>query len=307
MNLSQLYYFQHLAEVQHYTRAAENLYITQPALSHAISSLEDELGCNLFQKDGRNMRLTEDGMLFKKYVDEGLNAIDNGVSELKSRHGMLSGTIQIGAIATARSGYLPQAMKEYRDIYGPLIDYTVYQGETATLTNHLENGMYDMIICGPCTTSGITCKTLFYQELALVVPKDHPWASKEKISFSEMVGQRINTYRDSITLGRIVTDFMKKCGAPIEEMGLVRNYDDEVILGAISTHEKVPALSLVTSNLMIDNRMVIIPLDEEGADEVYPISLSYRTKAFRSVAAQRFIDFLESFEAEQYVHPLRRQ
>ena len=51
MNLQQLYYFRKLAEVQHYTEAAKALYITQPSLSHAISTLEKELGVKLFEKD----------------------------------------------------------------------------------------------------------------------------------------------------------------------------------------------------------------------------------------------------------------
>lgn len=53
MNLSQLYYFRKLAEVQHYTKAAQELYITQPSLSASILSLERDLGIDLFQREGR--------------------------------------------------------------------------------------------------------------------------------------------------------------------------------------------------------------------------------------------------------------
>ena len=59
MNLSQLYYFKKLAELQHYTQAAQELYITQPSLSGAIASLESELGIQLFEKRGRNVYLTK--------------------------------------------------------------------------------------------------------------------------------------------------------------------------------------------------------------------------------------------------------
>ena len=66
MNLAQLSYFRHLAKIQHYTRASEELHISQSALSHSIASLEDELGCSLFRKEGRNVYLTDDGRLFQK-------------------------------------------------------------------------------------------------------------------------------------------------------------------------------------------------------------------------------------------------
>ena len=63
MNLYHLRYFVTLAHLEHYTKAAEILAITQPSLSHAISSLEKELGVKLFEKDGRNVVLTKCGQV----------------------------------------------------------------------------------------------------------------------------------------------------------------------------------------------------------------------------------------------------
>lgn len=64
MNLNHLYYFRALAKEEHYTRTADMLSITQPSLSHAISCLESELGVKLFEKQGRNAKLTKYGALF---------------------------------------------------------------------------------------------------------------------------------------------------------------------------------------------------------------------------------------------------
>ena len=79
MNLSQLYYFKRLAELQHYTKAAQELSITQPSLSGAIHSLEDELGVDLFHKKGRNIVLTKNGSEFYVYVSCALRELDKGV------------------------------------------------------------------------------------------------------------------------------------------------------------------------------------------------------------------------------------
>ena len=168
MNLAQLSYFRHLAKIQHYTRASEELHISQSALSHSIASLEDELGCSLFRKEGRNVYLTDDGRLFQKYVDQGLAAIEQGVAELQQRHGMLTGAIEIGAIATVRSSYLPAAMKAYSDKYGSLVEFHVAQGETGPLNQRLEQGVYDLVIAGPHHRPDIECKTLFYQQLVVL-------------------------------------------------------------------------------------------------------------------------------------------
>ena len=68
MNLSHLQYFRELAQVQHYTKAAHNLFISQPTLSHSIAALEDELDVKLFEKNGRTVKLTDNGALFAQYV-----------------------------------------------------------------------------------------------------------------------------------------------------------------------------------------------------------------------------------------------
>lgn len=68
MNLQWLYYFNTIAELEHYTRAAEKLHVSQSNLSHAIKELENELGVQLFERQGRNIKLTKYGEIFQPYV-----------------------------------------------------------------------------------------------------------------------------------------------------------------------------------------------------------------------------------------------
>ena len=72
INLQHLVYFSELARTLHYTEAARKLYISQPSLSYAISSLEKELGCTLFVKGSHNLKLSKEGAIFYKYVVKAL-------------------------------------------------------------------------------------------------------------------------------------------------------------------------------------------------------------------------------------------
>ena len=83
MNLYHLRYFSTLAHIEHYTKAADILAITQPSLSYAISTLEEELGVKLFEKNGRNVTLTKYGKVFLNDVEEILNRLDSSVNSLK--------------------------------------------------------------------------------------------------------------------------------------------------------------------------------------------------------------------------------
>lgn len=83
MNLYHLRYFVTLARMEHYTRAADLLAITQPSLSHAISSLESELGVKLFKKNGRNVTLTKYGKSFLTDAEDILQKLDTSVGNLQ--------------------------------------------------------------------------------------------------------------------------------------------------------------------------------------------------------------------------------
>lgn len=87
MTLLQLQYFETLARVLHYTRAAEELHIAQPSLSYSIGELEKELGVKLFEKGNRKIHLTEYGERFLPYVQKALLVMDEGTNELKRMSG----------------------------------------------------------------------------------------------------------------------------------------------------------------------------------------------------------------------------
>lgn len=113
MNLNQLYYFVTLAHMEHYTRAAQKLSITQPSLSHAISSLENELGTSLFEKQGRNVVITQYGKLFLEYAEESLRILDAGIKKTRAMTCATGGRIDLGYIYTQGIEFVPELVKNF--------------------------------------------------------------------------------------------------------------------------------------------------------------------------------------------------
>ena len=107
MNLFYLRYFVTLAHVQHYTKAAEQLCITQPSLSHAISQMEKELGVPLFEKVGRNTTLTRFGEEFLSCAEHTLSTLDEGVASLK-RSARGEGLIRLGLLRPLGVEFVPR-------------------------------------------------------------------------------------------------------------------------------------------------------------------------------------------------------
>ena len=116
MTLLQLQYFETLARVLHYTRAAEELHIAQPSLSYSIGELEKELGVKLFEKESRKIHLTEYGERFLPYVQKALLVMDEGTNELKRMSGTAPLMVRLGYFHSISSTLIPKIIEEiYND------------------------------------------------------------------------------------------------------------------------------------------------------------------------------------------------
>ncbi len=188
MNLNHLYYFRVLAKTQHYTQAANILNITQPSLSHAIAQLEKDLGCYLFEKQGRNVRLTRYGQIFYDYVDNGLKQIEMGQKTISAITSPNQGWIRLAFIYTLGYNYVPHTIKNFHAIRkNNQIKFTLKQGNTTELLNGLEEEKYDVVLCSyQENRNNIEFFPITTEELVVVVSKNHPLAIRKEIDLKEL-------------------------------------------------------------------------------------------------------------------------
>ena len=147
MNLFHLRYFVQLAHTQHYTRAAEQLCITQPSLSHAITQLETELGVPLFEKSGRNTTLTHFGEEFLVCAENTLSTLDAGVESMQcAARG--EGLIRLGLLRTLGVEYIPRLASGFLAAHpGKDIRFTFNTGVTQQLLEGLASRRFDLVFC----------------------------------------------------------------------------------------------------------------------------------------------------------------
>ena len=114
MNYNNLRYFSVLAQVEHYTLAAARLGISQPSLSSAIHHLETELGgVKLFEKVGRNIRLTEEGRFYQEKVDAALQELDSAYMTLRQSKISAPVVIRMGLVSGTLGGTVAQEIQSY--------------------------------------------------------------------------------------------------------------------------------------------------------------------------------------------------
>ncbi|WP_238901299.1 MULTISPECIES: LysR family transcriptional regulator [unclassified Clostridium] len=188
MNLNHLQYFRVLARLEHYTQAAKELSITQPSLSHAISSLENDLNTYLFEKEGRNIKLTKYGRFFLEYVENALNELEIGEKKLKALTNSSFGVIDLGFIYTLGAYVMPNIIKEFLDIekYKD-ISFSLFQGTTHNVIAGLKSEKFDLGFCSFVENEpDIDFVPILEEQLVLIVSKDHELAYLDSIDLSEV-------------------------------------------------------------------------------------------------------------------------
>jgi len=202
MELRHLIYFEAVARHQHVSRAAAELSVAQPAVSKQLHDLERELGgVALFERVGRNVRLTEAGQALLEHVRVILAQVEAARAEIRERVGLRSGRASIGAPPTVGMRLLPGALALFNQRY-PALELVLREGGTQTMLGLLETGEVDLaVVTLPVAESrrregrrGLHITTLFTEELVVVVPPAHRLAGRESVAFAELTDESFLLY-----------------------------------------------------------------------------------------------------------------
>ncbi|MBQ9013714.1 MAG: LysR family transcriptional regulator [Bacilli bacterium] len=127
------------------TKAAEELYISQPAVSKAIKNLESNLGGKLFNRTKKGVILTEEGKEFYNYIEKAMEYINNAENKFNDLINLEVGTIKIGVSATLTKYFLMPYIKKFNELH-PKINIQIYTNLTKDLMKNLKDGLIDIII-----------------------------------------------------------------------------------------------------------------------------------------------------------------
>ena len=233
MNLDYLRYFVKLAEVHHYTKAAEQLCITQPSLSHAIRQLEAELGVPLFERAGRNTTLTRFGVEFLDCARQTLTTLDHGVSSLQ-RSAQGEGLIRLGFLRPLGIEYIPRLAARFLALQPEKkIRFEFHTDRTQGLLEGLLAQNFDLVFCSrPAPELGLTALPVTRQDLVLIAPKDHPLAGQHSVDLAEALPYPQVYFSRGSGLRSLVDDlFAAVGGAP---RIAYETEEDQVVAGLVA-------------------------------------------------------------------------
>ncbi len=187
MELRQLKYFIEVAKREHVTKAANALHVAQSAVSRQIFNLEEELGVDLFIREGRTVRLTRIGKIFLAHAERALNVIDDARRVVEEYRDPEKGTIHIGFSASLASYILPTAISHFRKQY-PQVQFVLNEGSYSELIDAVIRGEINMALLGPLPQKQkkIKGEVLFTEDIVALLPIQHPLANRKSIKLTEL-------------------------------------------------------------------------------------------------------------------------
>lgn len=233
MNLDHLRYFVKLAEVRHYTRAAEQLCISQPSLSHAINQLESELGVPLFERSGRNTTLTRFGEEFLECAQRSLETLDVGVGSLQ-RSARGEGVVRLGFLRTLGVDYIPRLTADFLAADPECgIEFTFHSGLSGGLIDGLLQRKFDLVFCSePDPSLGLSAVPVTSQELMMIVPKGHPLAGLESVDLADTLQYPAVCFAEGSGLRKVIDRMYEQVGG--NPVSFIETEEDEVIAGLVA-------------------------------------------------------------------------
>lgn len=192
MELRVLRYFLTVAKEQSFTKAAEQLHITQPTLSRQLAALEKELGKVLFIRKGKSITLSEEGILLKRRALEILDLEERTLEELKGTDQCISGTVTIGCGEFAAAETLADICKKYREKY-PLVQIAIHTATADIVYEMMKKGLVDIgLFMEPIDMEGFGYIRIQNSDQWVVSmrPED-PLAEKEYIEKQDLLGKQL--------------------------------------------------------------------------------------------------------------------
>lgn len=212
MDWHQINYFQTVAQVQHITKAAEKLSISQPALSRSISRLENELGVQLFDRKGRNIYLNRYGKMFLNRVEKSIRQIEIGKQEIWNEIHPDTGTISLSFLPSLGISVLPDILSSFQKKH-PNVKFQLTQASNQQVLGQLKSRKVDLALTSlQHEDKEVVYQPLITEELFLVVSIDHPLASNDEIHLEMVKHEPFISFKDVNVLQIIINDLCKKAG-----------------------------------------------------------------------------------------------
>jgi DNA-binding transcriptional LysR family regulator len=205
---SRLKIFYTTAQLKSFTKAAQVLNLTQPAVTFQIKNLEDELKTRLFDRDANRITLTHTGKILLHHAEKILREYEKAKEEIAKISGKLGGDIRIGIASVLGKYFLPKLIGYFKQEY-PNVEIIMLVGNSGKLIQDLRQHAVDLIIVSePVSAQHFVVKPFVEDELVVIVNPKHKWAQRSMIEVEDLLKENIVIREEGSGTREVLKNFL---------------------------------------------------------------------------------------------------
>lgn len=285
--------FRAVAEQRSFRKAAEDLYLTQPAVSLQIKALEEDIGVQLFDRTGVGVALTEAGKVLLRYARQANALFVLAEQETAALSGDHAGQFALGASTTIAQYVLPRLLGEFSREH-PRVHCTMISGNTEQIVSAVEEQKIELgLIEGPARSRDVKTEPFLEDELVLIVSAGHEWAEAKSISCSLIAAAPMLMRERGSGTRRVVEMALARQGIKASSLQIVMELDStEAIKSAVEAGLGIGFVSrwAIAKDLRLDTKFRIVEVEAVRIQRNF--LLAYTAGPAPSRLAQEFRRFL---------------
>ena len=313
MTLEKLRIFLAVAEHLHFTRAAEELYITQPAVSAAIQSLETDYRIKLFHRIGRHIEITDAGKLLQAEAQKILEQIALTERGLRELNNLERGELQLGSSLTIGNYWLPEKISKFQRCY-PGISINCTLANTEEIIMGTMSGKFDIgLVEGEVKSSLKTYleeKIIGSDRLVIIVGRSHPWFKRKKIPITELTTTEWVMREPGSGTQQRFEEALQNLGIDPDKLKTILILNTgEMIKAVVESGVVAAGISelMVKKELQLKTLMAIQLIDDRKTDSsvtlefVRPFLMLKHQQRFQTRLSKAFEELLNSAESDRKI------
>ena len=282
--------FHTVARLLSFTKAAETLHMTQPAVTFQIRQLEEHFNTRLFDRTHNRISLTAAGNRVFEYAEKIITLYGEMDSRVRELTGDVSGILIIGASTTIAEYVLPGLLGEFQLRY-PDVNVRLSVSNSLGIVHLVENNSVDVgIVESPVSNKNLAVEVCWEDELMFICPPHHSMSKKKSLPVQELVNLAYLCREEGSGTRDVISDYLTQNGIQLNEMNLCMEFGSpESIKSAVEAGLGVSIVSRATVGKELKLKtLVALPLIPPL---VRPFSFVYQRQKFRLRAVEEFMNF----------------
>ncbi|MEW6646593.1 MAG: selenium metabolism-associated LysR family transcriptional regulator [Pseudomonadota bacterium] len=286
--------FHTVARLLSFTKAAEHLHMTQPAVTFQVRQLEEHFNTRLFDRTHNRISLTAAGERVYQYADRIFTLYGEMENSVRELTGEVSGVLLIGASTTIAEYMLPALLGDFKSKY-PDVNIRLQVANTDHIVSLVENNSIDLgVVEAPVSNKNLVVETCRMDQMVLIVPKGHPLAKERSISMSRIVDYPYICREEGSGTREVMLEHLSAGGIDSCNLNIVMELGSpEAVKGAVEAGMGISIISRATiAKELALGTLVAINIDPPMER---PFSFVHQKQKFRLRAIEKLLDFARTY------------